>query len=365
MISVVFVLSEVAAVSSSAMIADSLPRTPGPWPTATPRNTACEAASAQGPTAEVAADEARSVLRTVRRLPPGSSSRPAVAALDRPLCASRPLPVAPDVPFPAPTPAAIWPSARFTVRAGSASTAGSSLPLGRPQLSLACQAPRAANLGQQVRYRLVVRNTGDGIAEQVTVEPHVVAGTGGRNGVGHWFPVGDLAPGESREIILRTLARHAEPLHVRFFASDRQGSEAEAGVQVEVRRPAIEVTVAGPDEITLGGRAVFEIRAANTGSGAAEAVSVSCEVGDGLRLTVVDQQVQFAAKPGQLVWALGRLAGGETKTLRFEARPLVAGDQRIRVWLENTVAGTGPRATAAEKTITIRDRSNDERIACR
>ena len=156
-----------------------------------------------------------------------------------------------------------------------------------------------------------------------------------------------------------------ESLQVRFFASDRNGSEAEAGVQVEVRRPAVEITVAGPDAITLGDEAMFEIRAANTGAGAAEPVSVACSVGDGLRLTVVDQQVQFAAKPGQLVWAIGRLAGGETKILRFQARPLIAGEQLIRVAVENAAAETGrnPRSAATEKTITIRDRAVDERTA--
>ena len=153
--------------------------------------------------------------------------------------------------------------------------------------------------------------------------------------------MGDLAPGASREIILRDVARRAESLQVRFFASDRNGSEAAAEVQVEVRRPAVEITVAGPDEITLGDEAMFEIRAANTGTGAAEPVRVACSVGDGLRLTVVDQQVQFATKPGQLTWAIGRLAGGETKILRFQARPMIAGEQLIRVAVEDAAAEIG------------------------
>ena len=121
------------------------------------------------------------------------------------------------------------PAPRFSTPSATVPTARSLTPSGRPQLSLACQAPRAADLGQQVRYRLVVRNTGDGVAQQVVVEPHMVAGADSRNRVPRWFPVGDLAPGASREIILRTVARRAESLQVRFFASDRNGSEAEAG----------------------------------------------------------------------------------------------------------------------------------------
>jgi len=237
--------------------------------------------------------------------------------------------------------------------------------IGRPQLSLTCQAPQAADLGDQVRYRLVVRNTGDGLAEQVVVEPQVLD-VGSRPHSRRQFPLGDLPPGAFREITLSDAARRADSLLVRFYASDRSGSEAAAEVCVQVRRPAVEIMLAGPDEITLGDEGLFEIRAANMGSGSVEPVRVTCSVGDGFHLTVVDQQVQFATKPGQLTWAIGRLAGGEAKTLRFQARPVTAGEQQIRVAVEKVGADTGryPRP-AAEKTILIRDRTIDERTACR
>lgn len=365
MLSVVIVVSAAGSVSSSAMVADDCWGLAGQLSADAQRDADCEAANEDGRQFELPLGGFRSVLRSVRRLEPAPGPRPSAPTVDRAILAARPVPVAPDLPLPAPSPALIWPSARFSTPSASVLTARSPTPSGRPQLSLACQAPRATDLGQQVRYRLVVRNTGDGVAQQVVVEPHVAAGADGRNRVPRWFPLGDLAPGASREITLRAVARRAESLQVRFFASDRNGSEAEVGVQVEVRRPAVEITVAGPDAITLGDEAMFEIRAGNAGAAAAEPVSVACSVGDGLRLTVVDQQVQFAAKPGQLVWALGRLAAGETKVLRFQARPLIAGEQLIRVAVENAAAETGrnPRAAATEKTITIRDRAVDERTA--
>lgn len=363
MLSVVIVVSGVGSVSSSSMVADGHWVVAGQRPGDAERDADCEAADEDGPQFGRAAGEIRSVLRSIRRLEPKPATRPSSPMVDHTIVATRPLPVAPALPMPAPVPAAIWPSARFTTRSPVPSQ--SPIHVGRPQLSLACQAPRAADLGDQVRYRLVVRNTGDGISEQVVVEPQIVAGAGSRTSSRRWFPVGDLAPGASREIVLRDLARRAESLQVRFFASDRNGSEAAAEVQVDVRRPAVEITIAGPDAITLGDEAMFEIRAANTSSGAAEPVRVACSVGDGLRLTVVDQQVQFATKPGQLTWAIGRLAGGETKTLRFQARAMIAGEQRIRVAIENAAGQTGRnlRSAATEKTITIRDRAADERTA--
>ncbi len=362
MLSVVIVLSGMGSVSSSAMVADDFRSGTCQPLTDTEQNADCDGADEDDPPFGLPTGGTRSVLRSVRRLEPEPVPRRSSPVADLGTAVPRPLPVAPALPLPAPAPAPIWPSVRFITRAAAARPP---IHVGRPQLSLACQAPRAADLGEQVRYRLVVRNTGDGTAEQVVVEPQIIAGAGSRTRSRRWFPVGDLAPGASREIVLRDVARRAESLQIRFFASDRNGSEAAAEVHVEVRRPAVEITVDGPDAITLGDQALFEIRAANTGTGAAQPVSVACSVGDGLRLTVIDQHVQFATKPGQLVWAIGRLAGGETKILRFQARSMIAGEQRIRVTVEDVAAETSKnqRPAATEKTITIRDRTVDERTA--
>lgn len=317
----------------------------------------------------------RSVLRRVRRigdepaLPPGPATPPERAVAD-----PHPLPVAPALQPVMPIPAAIWPSARFLGRSAATATAAagtrrsnSTDRVGRPQLTLACQAPDAVDLGSQVRYKLAVRNTGDGVADQVVVEPQVLAGGGNRLSTSKRFALGDLLPGESREITLRDLARDADWLQVRFFATDCNGSEAAAEARVEVRRPAVKISLDGPHLINLGDRAVFEILAANTGAGAAEPVSVRLSVGEGLRPTVLDQQVQFATHAGQLTWALGRLAAGETKVLRLTARPTTAGEHLLRVAIDSGPEAIGklPRPAAAEMTITVRDRDVDQRIATR
>lgn len=310
--------------------------------------------------AQAVEGEIRSVLRSLRRIGEQPASRPASGPQrDRVVIEPRPLPVAPALqPFRS-VPAPIWPSVRFLSR--SVPVAHPATHAGRPQLTLSCQAPQAVDLGAQVRYQLVIRNTGDGVAEEVVVEPQILTGRASRASTVKRFPVGDVPPGESREVVLRDLARRAESLHVRFFATDLNGSEAAAEARVAVRRPAIEVSLHGPSQLQLGERAVFEIHAANPGSGAAEPVRVVCSVGDGLRLMVLDQQVQFATQRGQMTWAIGRLAAGETKVLRLRARPGTAGEHVIRVAVESESddAGRRPRPEAAEKTVTVRDGAND------
>lgn len=316
----------------------------------------------------------RSVLRSLRRI----GDEPAVPAMSLPapervILDPYPLPVAPALQPVLPVPATIWPSVRYLGRsaaAASVATAGSRIPhstthIGRHWLTLACQAPEAVDLGSQVRYKLAVRNTGDGVAERVVVEPQLLSGGGKRLSTVKRFPVGDMLPGESRQLILRDLARDADWLQVRFFATDCSGSEATAEARVEVRRPAVKISLDVPQEITLGHQTVFEIHAANAGAGAAETVRVRCSASEGLRLTVLDQHVQFTTHAGQVTWALGRLAAGETRILRLKVRPTTAGEQLIRVAIESESDNVGqlPRPVAAEKTITVRDRDVDQRIA--
>lgn len=306
-----------------------------------------------------------SVLRSFRRIGDQSVSPPR----ERPVIEPRPLPVAPALQPALPVPAPIWPSVRFLSRsavrtvADSPPAAPGAMDAARPRLTLSCQAPEAVDMGTQVRYRLVIQNTGDGAAEEVVLEPQILAG-GNRLSTKR-FQVGDLPPGESRDITLRDLARDAQSLFVRFFATDRNGSEAAAEARVQVRKPAVQVSLHGPSRISLSDQAAFEIRATNAGAGAAEPVRVQCSVGDGLRLTVLDRQVQFATRQGQLTWAIGRLAAGETKVLRLKVRPANAGEHLIRATIESESdrAGKLPRPAAAEKTISVRDRAGYERTA--
>jgi len=369
MLSIVLVVSTVSTMSPSTLM-DARHRSAAMRMRADPECTADgETPVEDALPAQAAEGETRSVLRSLRRIGEQPASQPAsVPQRDRVVIEPRPLPVAPALQPLRSVPAPIWPSARFLSRPAPVESVTHSSPevrsathAGRPHLTLSCQAPEAVDLGAQVRYRLVIRNTGDGVAEQVVVEPQTLTGRASRASAVKRFPVGDVPPGESREVVLRDLARRAESLHVRFFATDLNGSEAAAEARVAVRRPAIEISLHGPSQLQLGERAVFEIHAANAGSGAAEPVRVVCSVGDGLRLTVLDQQVQFVRQPGEMTWAIGRLAAGETKVLRLRARPATAGEHVIRVAVESASDDVGrvPRPAAAEKTVTVRDGAND------
>jgi len=373
MLSILLALSSLGAMASSVLQhvggwTDDFQRWQGPELAGD--GEAPDEGAPQGDAAEV---KFNSVLRSLRRIGAQPVSRLASPPpQEREVFAPRPLPVAPALQPSLPVPAPIWPSVRFLSRATSKTADDSSTAAPGttgadcPRLTLACQAPQAVDLGSQVRYRLVIRNTGAGVAEQVVVEPQILSG-GNRLSTKR-FPVGDLLPGESRDITLRDLARNTQSLHVHFFATDRNGSEAAAAARIQVRRPAVQISLDGPGRISLGDQAVLEIRAANTGAGAAEPVRVLCSVGDGLRLTPLDQQVQFATRQGQMTWAIGRLAAGESKVLRLKARPATAGEHSIRVAIESESDQVGrlPRPVVAEKTITVRDRAADERTArCR
>ena len=306
-------------------------------PAAGRRGTECRlrGADEDAPQFGLQAGEIRSVLRSVRRLEPEPAPRRSSPTVDRAILAARPLPVAPGVANAHTGSGSDLAQRSFSTRSAPVAAARSLIHVGRPQLSLACQAPRAADLGEQVRYRLVVRNTGDGIAEQVVVEPQTVAGADSRTSIPRWFPIGDLAPGRRARSSCAMLPAERNRCRSGSLPRTAMGPKRRRECRSRCDAPPWKSPLSVPTPSPWGTRPCSRSVRRTRAPAAAEPVRVACSVGDGLRLTVEDQQVQFATKPGQLIWAIGRLAGGETKILRFQARPLIAGEQLIRVAVEN------------------------------
>ena len=73
--------------------------------------------------------------------------------------------------------------------------------VGKPVLSLDKSGPETALLGQDVTYNLVVKNTGTSVAKDVVVTDPVPTGLSHSSGKRELaFPVGDLAPGQSKPL---------------------------------------------------------------------------------------------------------------------------------------------------------------------
>lgn len=228
----------------------------------------------------------------------------------------------PGTPFIPPTssPPATSPPGQFTPPADEP-------PPGRSQLTVTVRnsGPDQVEVGQLARFEIRVANTGDGIARDVVVRDEFDNGlrVPGRDSQAVESRIRDLAPGDSEtQNISFEVGRDGQLCHI-VTVSDASGSRAferacVSGVApTPVVLPTLAVTVNGPLQQTVGELGVFEIVIRNTGTVAAENVTLVNEFPQGLR--AVQATPNYAQQPGgQLSWQIDRVDVGETQRYKVQ-----------------------------------------------
>jgi hypothetical protein len=262
---------------------------------------------------------------------------------------------------------------RLHTNVGFSVAASSTVQVGKPKLSLTCSAPGVAALGDLVTFELIIENAGDAVADGVVVIPRVAAvGQSELSAMGR-FDVGTLPPGDSKEILLRAMANRAGPMQIQFMATDDSGEEvttetrvrvlstaADATRDAEQDAAAMDVSFVVPAETRLGVEQVYEIRVANPTPVPAGNVHVICTLPADLRMTVVENEVEFSPDFSTMTWQVGDMVGGATEVLRFKARVGSEGRHTLRAVLQSDRLAT-PQTT--EATIGVHDGPQHQRTA--
>ncbi|HEX9795035.1 MAG TPA: hypothetical protein VGC54_13715 [Planctomycetota bacterium] len=215
-----------------------------------------------------------------------------------------------------------------------------------PAISLVKTGPAEVMACDPIRYEFTVSNNGDAPARNVRIIDELPSGlvseAGGRN---ISMDIGTLGAGESRTV--SAIARAERPGTYENCAT----ATAEGGlttdptcVSTTVRQPALSVTKTGPDERFAGRPIEFEITVTNTGDGVARDTVLRDLVPAGT--TFVSASDSGSDVAGEVVWNLGNLAPGATRTVSLTVR----GDAPGRV--VNNATATAYCADAASGSAT-------------
>jgi uncharacterized repeat protein (TIGR01451 family) len=218
----------------------------------------------------------------------------------------------------------------------------------QPRLELAAAGPKLRYLDRHAVYTYTVVNAGTAPAANVTVTEQLPQGfrfhaaTAG----GHydlvsrtvaWF-VGDLPPGQSREVRLEAVAAGTgDHKHVAVARAAR-GLQSQSEVSTHVEGlSAVQMDVVDLDDpVEVGADTAYEIRVSNTGSKMETNVQLTCLLpkkmefrgakgaGD-CRFKVEGREVRFEPLP--------KLAPRADAIYRVNVRGLAAGDVRFRAVL--------------------------------
>jgi uncharacterized repeat protein (TIGR01451 family) len=218
----------------------------------------------------------------------------------------------------------------------------------RPQLHISMTGPREVALGQAGIFTLRIANPGSGVATNVMVRDIVPPGFTHPAGEEIEYEVGNLAPGDAREVRLELTARGAGTQKNYATVTADGGLRQSVEASVRVLEPLLAITKTGPKRRYLERPATYTIEVKNPGTAAASRISVIDEIPDGVILVEASDSGRISQDKRSVKWALDQLDPGESRTLNVTVRPTVVGEF---VTQAVATADGGLRAEAQSSTL--------------
>jgi uncharacterized repeat protein (TIGR01451 family) len=214
-----------------------------------------------------------------------------------------------------------------------------------PRIELTMSGPHLRYLDRHATYVITVTNPGSAAAGNVTIQAPVPkafkfhAATGGgqldfATGIVTWF-VGDLPPGQSREVSLELSAVSAGEHHLRASVTAARGlrGEAEALTRVEGLSALLMELADADDPVEVGADTSYEIRVTNTGSKMETNLELVCTLPERMELrgAKCSAGCHYRAEGRDVIFApLPRLAPKADVVYHVQVRGTAPGDLRFR-----------------------------------
>jgi uncharacterized repeat protein (TIGR01451 family) len=193
----------------------------------------------------------------------------------------------------------------------------------QPALAVVLEGPSESLLCDPFDYRVEVRNTGTGTAENVQVVvnlPDGVQTVDGNRSV--TLSAGNLAAGERKESRIAVRAANRGSFTSRASATSGQLNVNSNEVNTAIRQPVLVIECSSPNNLFLGRDAGMAIRVRNTGDAASTNTVVRYTVPANVRITDAGNG---AMQGNELVWNIGTLEAGANRELNFRVSTATIG----------------------------------------
>lgn len=182
----------------------------------------------------------------------------------------------------------------------------------RPALEITLDGPASLRTCDVITYTGSVKNSGTGVAKNVTVKKNVDSGLSVLEAGD--IVIGDLGAGEAKTFSFQARASAAgDYKSVAALTSDNVASLQSGTVSTSTCTPAIAVDVAGPEKIFLGRQITYTVKASNPGSCSTDNSTVEALIPACVTFVSATDGGVFAN--GKVSWSLGNLAPGAERNL--------------------------------------------------
>lgn len=213
----------------------------------------------------------------------------------------------------------------------------------KPELVLKASGPEKVLIGENVVVRIEVSNPGSGVATGVVLAEHVPPGLQHPAGRDLEYEIGDLPPGDSRELELTLTATQPGPATNLLVARGDGNLSAEERLNLEVTAPLLDVALDGPTRRYLEREARYRLVVANPGTAAAEQIELVAYLPSGLEFVRANNHGHYEQATRAVHWRLEELPVNVSGAVELVTMPVEPGEHKIRL------RGVAERVAAVEK----------------
>ncbi len=200
----------------------------------------------------------------------------------------------------------------------------------KPELELQATGPSQVLIGQDVLMNITVNNKGNGAAENVIIQEEVPDGLEFNGGLKQLeYPLGNLRPGESRNIQLRLKAAKVGRVRNILIAHAKGNLRAQDTLDVQVIAPKITATSQGPTRRFVNREATHQFWVTNSGTAAATNLDMVAKLPRGLKFKKTNNKGRYNSQTHSISWSLAELKPNQIGRIEVVTVPVEKGNQVI------------------------------------
>ena len=177
----------------------------------------------------------------------------------------------------------------------------------RPQLHLAARGPAHTMIGETVKLDIEITNVGTGTARGVTLLENVPEWLSHPSGRMLNNVIGDIKPGEKKELALSLKAVSPGAITNVLSVSTESGLYEEASTDLFVNAPELSLEISGSKQRYLQREAVYRLKVWNPGSAPAKGVKLTAKLPEQMQFVRTNNEGLYQESDRTVHWELVEL----------------------------------------------------------
>lgn len=173
------------------------------------------------------------------------------------------------------------------------------------KIDMSLEGPNELVWGTEQVYRLHVKNTGNGDAEDVKL---TLLPPGGNPAGAAMHTMGMIRVGEEKKLHIRAQAKQKDKLDINIVANGAHGLKAEISRQVGILRPSLAITVDTSEMQFVGNKLEYRLKVKNSGTAPARDVLLTANIPLGTKYLSCTKDGRTALSDNQVLWTVASIA---------------------------------------------------------